>query len=417
MDIARPAEVRRRKRIRHVTYGAVALTAVLLITVSVSRLEPAAPGVDRATLWIDKVKRGPLVREVRGSGTLVPEDIRWIPATTQGRVERIILQPGRTVQPDSIILELVNPQLEQELQDAELKLGAAEAALQSLRVQVQNEYLQQKAAAANIAAEFNKVKMQAEMNESLAKAQLVSALTLRQSKMDAEQLAIRHDIANQQLASAEESMAARIAVQQSQVDQARAVLRLKQRQRDDLKVRAGLGGTLQRVPVEVGQQVAPGTNLARVANPGRLKAEIRIPETQAKDIQIGQKVTIDTRSALVGGIVTRIDPAVMNGTITVDVGFAGELPKGSVPDLTVDGTIELERLTDVLYVGRPALGQEQSLVGLYKLMPDGTAGRVQVKLGRLSVNAAEIVSGLAVDDEVILSDMSTWDAFDRVRLQ
>jgi HlyD family secretion protein len=416
MDIARPSNARQ-KRIRRIAYGAIALLAVLLITLGLSRLKPAAPGVERATLWVDTVKRGPLLREVRGSGTLVPEDIRWIPATTQGRVERILLHPGTAVTAGSVIIELVNPQLDQELQDADLKVQAAEATLQNLRVQAQNDYLQQKAVAAGIRSDHNKAQMQAEMNEALATKQLVSALALRQSKMDAEQLAIRDDIAHQQLASYEESIKARLAVQQSQVDQARAVLGLKRRQRDDLKVRAGLDGILQRVPVEVGQQVAPGTNLARVANPGRLKAEIKIAETQAKDVQIGQKVTIDTRNGLVAGIVTRIDPSVQNGTITVDAGLVGDLPKGAVPDLSVDGTIELEKMLDVVYVGRPAFGQEQSTVGLFKVQPDGTAARVQVKLGRISVNAVEILSGVSVGDEVVLSDMSTWDAFDRVRLQ
>jgi HlyD family secretion protein len=418
MDIARSADVRRRKRIRHAVYGAVALLAVLLITLGLARLKPAAPAVERATLWIDTVRRGPLVRDVHGSGTLVPEDIRWIPATTEGRVERILIHPGTAVTAGSVILELVNPQLDQELQDAELKVQAAEASFQNLRVQAQNDYLQQKAVAAGIAAEHNKAQMQAEMNDALARRQLVSALALRQSNMDAEQLAVRDEIAQQQLASYEESIKARLAVQQSQVDQARAVLRLKQRQRDDLKVRAGLDGILQLVPVEVGQQVNPGTNLARVANPDRLKAEIKIAETQAKDIQIGQKVNIDTRSTgVIGGLVTRLDPSVQNGTITVDVGLVGELPKGAVPDLSVDGTIELERMADVLYVGRPAFGQEGAAVGLYKVQSDGSATRVQVQIGRISVNAVEITSGLNVGDQVVLSDMSTWDAFDRVRLQ
>jgi HlyD family secretion protein len=416
MDIARPSNARR-KRIRRIAYSAIALLAVLAITLGLSRLQPAAPGVERATLWVDTVKRGPLLREVRGSGTLVPEDIRWIPATTQGRVERVLLHPGTAVTADSVILELVNPQLDQELQDADLKVQAAEATLQNLRVQAQNDYLQQKAVAAGIASEHNKAQMQAEMNEALASKQLVSALALRQSKMDADQLAIRDDIAQQQLASYEESIKARLAVQQSQVDQARAVMQLKQRQRDDLKVRAGLDGILQRVPVEVGQQVAPGTNLARVANPGRLKAEVKIAETQARDIQIGQKATIDTRIGVVAGIVTRIDPSVQNGTITVDVGLVGDLPRGAVPDLSVDGTVELEKMLDVVYVGRPAFGQEQSSVGLFKIQPDGSATRVQVKLGRISVNAVEILSGVNVGDQVVLSDMSTWDAFDRVRLQ
>jgi HlyD family secretion protein len=398
-------------------YVAMGLIGVALITLGLSRLKPAAPTVERATVWIDTVKRGPLLREVRGLGTLVPEDIRWIPATTQGRVERILLHPGTAVKAESVILELSNPQLDQELQDAHLKVQASEASLQNLRVQTQNDYLQQKATGASISGDYNKAKVQAEMNEALAREQLVSELTRRQSTVDAEQLAIRHEIAQQLLASYADSIKARLAVQQSEVDQARAILRLKTLQRDELKVRAGLAGMLQVVPVEVGQQVAPGTNLARVANPRRLKAVVKIAETQAKDIQIGQKAHIDTRNGIVDGLVARIDPSVQNGTITVDVALTGDLPKGAVPDLSVDGTIELERMADVLYVGRPAFGQEHSTVGLFKLQPDGGATRLQVKLGVTSVNAVEIVSGLNVGDQVVLSDMSAWDAFDRVRLQ
>jgi HlyD family secretion protein len=416
MDIPRPSNARR-KKIRAAVLASFALFVLVLAGVGVSRLKPAAPGVDRATIWIDTVKRGPMVREVRGLGTLVPEDIRWIPATTQGRVEQIVLRPGTAVAAETIILELTNPQLEQELVEARLKVQAAEATLQNLRVQTQNEYLQQKASAASIAAEFNKAKMQAEMNEALAKEKLVSALTLRQSKTDAEQLAIRDEIATQQLATFEESVKARMAVQQSELDQARALMQLKQRQREELHVRAGLAGTLQLVPVEVGQQVAPGTNLARVANPSRLKAEVKIAETQAKDIQIGQRAKIDTRNGIVDGLVARIDPSVQNGTRTVDVTLLGNLPNGAVPDLSIDGTIELERLPEVLFVGRPAFGQDQSTVGLFKLEHDGSADRVQVKLGRSSVNTIEILSGLAAGDQVILSDMSAWDSYDRVRLQ
>jgi HlyD family secretion protein len=417
MDIARPSNLRK-KRIRQGVYAGTALVAVLLMTLGVSRLKPAAPTVEAATVWRDTVKRGPMLRQVRGLGTLVPEDIRWIPATTQGRVERIVLWPGTAVKADSIILELTNPQLEQEMEDAELKVKSAEASQANLRVQLQNDQLQQRAAAATVEAEFNKAKMQAQMNEALAKDQLVSDLMLRQSKVDAEQLAVRNEIAKQQLASSAESMQARLAVQQSDLDQIRAILHLKRRQYDELKVRAGFSGMLQLVPVEVGQQVAPGSNLARVANPLRLKAELKIAETQAKDIQIGQLASIDTRNGMVEGRVIRIDPSVQNGTRTVDVSLPDELPKGAVPDLSVDGTIELERLPDVLYVGRPAFGQEQSTVGLFKLDPDGSgASRVQVKLGRNSVNQVEVLSGLKVDDAVILSDMSAWDAFDRVRLK
>jgi HlyD family secretion protein len=417
MDIARPSNLRR-KRIRQAVYAALGLLAVLVITLGLSRLKPAAPTIDAATVWRDQVKRGPMLRQVRGLGTLVPEDIRWIPATTQGRVERIGLRPGTPVTPASVILELSNPELEQELRDCELKVRASEASLANLHVQLKNDQLQQRASAATIEAEYNKAKMQAQMNEALAKDQLVSDLVLKQSRVDAEQLAVRSEIAKQQLATAAESERARLAVQQSDLDQARAILQLKKRQYDELKVRPGFSGMLQLVPVEVGQQVAPGTNLARVANPLRLKAELKIAETQAKDIQTGQLASIDTRNGVVQGRVIRIDPSVQNGTRTVDVSLPDELPKGAVPDLSVDGTIELERLADVLYVGRPAFGQEQTTVGLFKLDPDGiTATRVQVKLGRSSVNQIEVLGGLKVTDTVILSDMSSWDAFDRVRLK
>jgi HlyD family secretion protein len=417
MDIARPSNVRK-KRIRNAIYAFVGLLVVVLVSVGLSRLKPAAPTVERAVVWPDTVKRGPMVRQVRGLGTLTPEDIRWIPATTQGRVERIILRPGTSVKSHDVILELTNPQLEQQLQDAELKLQAAEAGLANIKVQLNNDLLQTRATAANIEADYNKAKMQAQMNEELAKDQLVSALVLKQSQVDAEQLGVRNQIAKEQLASKTESMRAQLAVQQSAVDQARALLVLTRQQRDELKVRAGLDGMLQLVPVEVGAQVAPGTNLARVANPSRLKAEIKIAETQAKDIQLGQKAEVDTRNGVVDGRVARIDPSVQNGTRTVDVTLIGELPKGAVPDLSVDGTIELERLNDVLFMGRPAFGQDQSVVGLFKMTSDGvTAERVQVKLGRSSVSTIEVLSGLKVGDQVILSDMSAYDAYDRIRLK
>ncbi len=419
MDIARPSNARQ-KRIRRIAYAGAGLAAVLLITLGLSRLKPAAPTVERAVVWVDTVKRGPMVRQVRGLGTLAPapEDIRWISSQTQGRVDRIVLRPGVTVKPDNIILELSNPQLQQELQEAVLKLKASEATLAKLRVQVQNDYLTQKASAASIEADYNKAKMQAEMNEALAKDQLVSELVLKQSLVDAQQLSVRNKIAEQQLSTSQDTAQAQIAVQQSDVDQQRALVDLKRSQVDALKVRAGFAGVLQVVPVEVGQQVAPGTNLARVADPSKLQAELKIAETQAKDILIGQAASIDTRNGIVDGKVVRIDPSVQNGTVTVDVAMEGPLPKGARPDLSVDGTIELERLDDVLFVGRPAFGQEESTVGLFKLGDDGsTASRVQVKLGKSSVNTVEIVSGLKVGDQVILSDMSAWDAFDRVQLK
>jgi HlyD family secretion protein len=417
MDIARPSNARK-KRIRQIIYAVVGLAAVALVSFGLSRLKPAAPTVERAVVWPAKVERGPMVRQVRGLGTLTPEDIRWIPATTQGRVEKIILRPGTPVKANDVVLELTNPQLEQQLQDATLKLQAAEAGLANTKVAMSNDLLQARAAAAQVEADFNKAKMQAQMNEELAKDQLVSALVLRQSQVERDQLGVRNEIAKEQLASKTESSRAQLAVQQSSVDQARALLRLTQQQRDELKVRAGLDGMLQLVPVEVGQQVAPGANLARVANPSRLKAEIKIAETQAKDIQIGQKAEVDTRNGVVQGRVARIDPSVQNGTRTVDVTLTGDLPRGAVPDLSVDGTIELERLNDVLFMGRPAFGQEQSVVGLFKILTDGVnAERVQVKLGRSSVNTMEVLSGLKVGDQVILSDMSAYDAYDRIRLK
>ena len=417
MDIARPSNARQ-KRIRQVLYITGGLAVVGLITLGLSRLKPAAPTVEMAVVWPDTVKRGPMVRQERGLGTLVPEDIRWIPATTQGRVERIVLRPGAQVKADSVILELSNPQLDQQRQDAELKLKAADATLANLRVTVRNDYLQQKATAANVEAQYSKARMQYEMNQALAKDKLVSDLVLRQSQVDSEQLAQSAEIAQQQLDSNAESMKARLAVQQSDVDQARALLALYRRQVDDLKVRAGFAGILQLVPVDRGQQVTPGLNLARVADPSRLKAELKIAETRAKDVQIGQSVEIDTRNGVVKGKVTRIDPSVVNGTVTVDASIDEPLPKGARPDLSVDGTIELERLNDVLFMGRPAFGQDQSVVGLFRIDADGAyANRTQVKLGKSSVSTVEILSGLKVGDRVILSDMSAYDAFDRVKLK
>lgn len=416
MDIATPDIARRRRR-RRVLYGLVSAVLVLVVTVGVSRLEPASPGVERDTLLIDTVKRGPLLRQVRGVGTLVPEDIRWIPATTSGRVDRILLRPGTDVRADTVILELSNPALRQELEDVELRLKAAEASTTNLRVQLQNEYLQQQVAVAGFEADYEKAAMQTEVNEQLSKQQLVSAMLLKQSQLDARQLAIRLDLANRQLASHAESMQARLAVQQADVDMARAVVRLKRRQVSELHVRAGVRGVLQLVPVEVGQQVTPGTNLARVANPSALQAELKIAESQARDVQVGQLASIDTHNGVIHGRVVRLDPSVQGGTVSVDVALEGLLPRGARPDLSVDGTIELERLDEVLFVGRPAFGQEQSTVGLFKLRADGQATRVQVRLGRSSVNAVEILSGLTVGDQVVLSDMSTWDEFDRIRLR
>jgi HlyD family secretion protein len=348
----------------------------------------------------------------------VPEDTRWLPATSDGRVERILLRPGAQVDADAIILELSNPQVEQEALNARLALQSAEAALENLRVQLQNELLTQQAQVAGVEADYKQAQMDAEANESLAKQGLVSGIIVKQAQLRFETLRTRLDIERRRLSTAGDSIAARTRVQQSTVDQARAIASLQQSRLAALRVRAGFAGVLQQVPVEVGQRVAPGQNLARVANPGQLKAELRIPETQAKDVEVGQIAHVDTRNGIVPGRVSRKDPAATNGTVTVDVSLTAALPRGAVPDLSVDGTIELERLDSALQVGRPAFGQEQSTIALFKIVDDqGHAERVQVRVGRSSVNTIEVASGLDAGDQVVLSDMSAWDGVDRVRLR
>ena len=418
-DIVRDPAILKRKRLRQALYVAVGVLIVIAVTITLARMEPAAPTVERATVLVDTVKRGSIVRQVRGLGTLVPEDTRWLPSTTDGRVERILLRPGAQVAPNSVILELSNPQVEQEAINAKLALKSAQAALENLKVQVESEYLTQQSGTAALDAEYQQAKMQADADEELAKEQLISDITRRQSSLKAETLQKRLKMENQRLATARQSIDARIRVQQATVDQAQAVSTLQDSRMTALKVTPGFSGVLQQVPVEVGQRVGPGVNLARVADPGRLKAELKIAETQAKDIEIGQSAEIDTRNGIIAGKVSRKDPAAANGTVTVDVSLTDEtLPRGAVPDLSVDGTIQLERLENILYVGRPSLGQEQSTVGLFKLTNvNGDASRVQVALGKSSVNAIEVKSGLNVGDQVVLSDMSAWDAFDRVRLR
>ncbi len=417
VDIQRPDLARKRKR-RRLAYTAVAVVAVALITLGVSRLKPAAPTVDRAVVYMDTVQRGSMLRQVRGTGTLVPENTRWIPALTEGRVERIILRPGVTVEPDTVILELSNPELEQQLAEAELLLRAAEADYENLKVGLDSEMLTQRAGAARVQAEFQQARLQAEADTQLAADGLTSDLIMKISVSRAEELENRTQIEQERLQIASLSAAAQLVAQRARVEQARSTYDLRRNQVDRLHVRAGDPGVLQVVPVEVGQSVAPGDNLARVADPTNLKAELRIAETQAKDIQIGQVARVDTRNGVITGRVARIDPAVQNGTVTVDVTLEGELPRGARPDLTVDGTVELERLVDILYVGRPAFGQEDSTIGLFRIVNEnGDADRVAVRLGRSSVNTIEILDGLNEGDQVVLSDMSAWDAFDRVRLR
>ena len=409
--------------IRRIVYGVATIIIIGGVTLGLSRLRPAAPTVDAATLWPDTVKRGPMLREVRGLGTLVPEDIRWIPAQTDSKVDRIVLRPGAIVKPNSVILELSDPQLQRDLLDSEYQLKGAEADLANLKVQVNSELMNQKAAAAAVRSDYEQAKLQHEVDEKLWKEGIGADVTKNLSKVKAEQLAIRLQLEDERTRIAADSAAARLAAQEARVEQQRALYNLKRSQYDALHVRAGINGVLQLVPVDEGQRVTPGQNLARVADPKKLKAEIKIAETQAKDVAIGQKATIDTRNGVVTGHVSRIDPSVQSGTVTVDAAIDEALPQGARPDLSVDGTIELENLKDVVYVGKPVHGQTDSTIGLFKLtcascpLNDNEAVRVNVKLGRSSVNTIEVLDGLKVGDKVILSDMSQYDNVDRIRLR
>jgi HlyD family secretion protein len=420
VDIARP-QAKRNKNIRRAAYAAGVLILVPLVTVGLSRLKPAAPSVDKATMWPGVVQRGPMLREVRGLGTLVPETIRIIPAATDGKVEERLLLPGVNVKKDTVFLVLSNPQLEQATVDADYQLKGAEAEYNNLKAQLENQVMDQRAKAAGVRSSYHQAKIQADTNAELFKLGLTSDVVYRLSKVSAEELEKQNEIAEKQVETFAKSVEAQLAVQQSKVEQQRALAKLKHEQMNELRVRPGIDGVLQELDVEVGQQVAPGTILARVAQPSHLKAQLKIAETQAKDVQIGQKATVDTHNGIIPGHVTRIDPSVQNGTVTVDVALDGPLPSGARPDLSVEGTVEIERLTDVLFVGRPVHGEADSTVGLFKTMGswnDATeAVRVQVKLGRTSVNTVEIRQGLQVGDTVILSDMSAWDNFDRIRLK
>ncbi len=416
MDIDRP-DIARGNRIRRALYWTGALIVIAMVTVGVSRLEPAAPTVERATVWTDVVRQGGFTRQVRGTGTLVPEEIRWITPTTEGIVERILVLPGAEVTPNTVLVELSNPELELRAIEAAFQLAAAEAELSNLRVQLQSQLLTQQAQAASVEADFRQAQLQAEADAELASQGLQADLILKQSQSRAQDLANRHEIEEQRLTIATESNTAQIAAKQAEVDRLRTISELRQDQVAELRVRAGIAGVLQQMPLEEGQRVTPGDNLARVGNPIRLKAELRIAETQARDIQIGQPASIDTRNGIIPGHVARIDPAVQEGTVTVDVTLDGPLPRGALPDLTVDGTIELERLENIRYVGLPVFGQENSVVSLFKLVDEGNfAVRARVGLGRRSVTAIEVLEGLQPGDEVILSDMSAWDTVDRVRL-
>lgn len=422
MDIVRDESVKRKKRRKQMIMSAIAVLAVLGITLGVSRLKPAAPSVEYQTIWPDTVKRGSMLRQVRGLGSLVPipEDVRLIPAETDVRVERILILPGTPVRPDSLIMELSNPQLTQEALNADLDLKSAEAEYHNTKAKVDSDLMNLKAEAATVEADYGNAKRDATANIELAKIGVLSKSALETSLAKEKEMATRHQIEQDRIAEGTKAVETQLAVQQATIEQKRALAALKHRQLDALKVRAGIIGVLQAVepPLQVGQRVTQGTILAKVVQPEHLKAELKIPETQAKDILTGQSAEVDTHNGVVKGHVSRIDPAVLNGTVTVDVTLDEPPPAGSRPDLSVDGTITLEKLDNVLYVGRPAFGQEKSTVSMFKIDPDGkSATRTQVELGRSSVNTIEIIRGLKEGDQVILSDMSRWDANNHIRLE
>ncbi len=416
MDVPKQG-ARRKKIIRRTILGVAVVVTIPLITWGLSRLKPAAPSVERSTLWTDSVKRGPMLRQVRGLGTLVPEEILWIPAVNEGRVDKILLRPGAQVRSNTVLMVLSNPELELAAEDFKWQVKAAEANLKDLRVKLETSRLDLRAAVARVESEFVQAKLKAERDEALGKEGLAPDLNIKLSRAASEEAGKRLEIDNKRLEISGASAEAQLAAQQVQIEKLRAAYELKKQQVENLKIRAGADGVLQQVPVEVGQRLAAGTILAKVAQPERLKAEIKIPETLAKDVMIGQAAQVDTHNGVIPGSVARIDPAAVNGNVTVDIRLEGKLPAGARPDLSVDGTVELERLTDVLYVQRPVFGQPNSLIGLFRLSSDGKeATRVQVRIGRVSVQTVEVLEGLKIGDEVVLSDMSAWDGHDRLRL-
>ena len=419
MDIARP-EFKQQKRRRQILWGAVGLVFLGGLTLGISRLKPAAPEVERSTVWTDTVKRGPMLRQVRGLGSLIPsqEFTRQIPAETEATVVRILKLPGSQVKADTTLIEMSNPQVEQAAVDAKLQLKAAEAEYQSLRVTLQSNLMNQKAGAATVTADYSQAKLQADTDKALYDLGVISGLAYKNSKSKSDELTTRNNIEGERLEINLKAIESQLAEQQAKVDEIRALAELKQKQLEALKVRAGIEGVLVDLPLQVGQHVLPGAMLAKVVQPDHLIAELKVAETQARDVQIGQPALVDTHNGTASGTVMRVDPAVQNGTVTVDVKLTGELPKGARPDLSVDGTIDLERLENVLYVGRPAFGQENSTISLFKLDPDSKgAVRVPVKVGRASVNSIQVIEGLREGDTVILSDMSRNDNTDRIRLE
>lgn len=416
MDIPRP-DRKRKKRIRQALFTGVGVVLLAALTVGVSRLEPAAPRVDGASLWFGDVKRGEMLRQVRGPGVLAPREIRWIAAQTDGRVERILVRPGTAVEPDTVLVELSNPDLLRQAEEARYQLEAAKAELAEMELRLKSQELDQRSQLAVAQTEYESARLQAEANKQLVDEGVVSSIEYQRSELLARQQKIRMDIERERLEQFAASMAAQLAAQRAHFDQVKNAYERRLELVDSLQVRAGIAGVLQEVQVEEGQRIALGTNIARVARPDDLQAELQIPETQARDVQIGQLVHVDTRNGVVDGRVIRIDPAARNGTVQVDVELLGELPRGARPQLSVDGTIEIERLEDVVYTGRPVYGQPNSTISLFKLVEDGRyAVRVPVEIGRTSVNQVEVVQGLVPGDRVVLSDTSAYDGYDRIRI-
>jgi HlyD family secretion protein len=421
MDIARP-DVKRRRQRRRIFLALLGVALLAVVTVGLSRLEPAAPSVERGSLIIDTVKRGEMLRQVRGNGTLVPEELLFVQAESDGRVERVLVLPGAAVRADTVLMELSNPDLEQEAFNLEWEVKAAEATLRRLKVQLESDRLTQAATVERLKTDLVQAKLEAEANAALALHGLVPELTSKRFLATADQLEKQLQAEERRLAISADSTEAQLAVQKADIERIRASLALKQRKVAALRVAAGVNGVLQQIgdreTLQVGQRVTPGLTLAKIVQPNRLKAEIKIAETQARDIELGQKALIDTRNGVVPGEVVRIDPASIQGTVTIDVKLQGELPRGARPDLSVDGTIELERMTSVLYVGRPINSQSESTVSIYKLVNGGLeATRSPVKFGRSSVSTIVVAEGLMEGDQVITSDMGQWDAHEKVRLR
>ncbi len=417
MDKARVGYARR-KRIRRIVLGSVAGTAFLAVAWVVSRIEPAAPGVDAATVFTDTVERGEMLRQVRGIGTLVPETVVVIAASDAGRIEQRRVQPGQSVAPGTVLLELSSPQVEQEYLDAEAQLREAEADLANLRAQLEDQRLNQESVTADVEGQYLQAKAQYEADLALSKEGLTDQVTLMKSRVAMEHLRKQFQLERARKDARKPSVEAQLAAQRARIAQMEALVALREEKVDRLRVRAGMNGVLQLMDVEVGQLVAPGDELARVSDPTHLKAELKIPETLVNDVAVGQRAEVNTRNGVIEGVVARIDPAAIEGTVLVDIRLLGDMPRGARPDLSVDGTIELERLENVLHVGRPIHAREESLMSLFKLEEDQThASRVQVQVGKVSVSTIEVRSGLSEGDNVVLSDMSAWDAYDRIRLE